>query len=139
MQGNRSRDTVPELALRSAVHALGLRYRVGVRPIPSLRRTADLVFTNAKIAVFMDGCFWHGCPDHHRSAAANAQYWAEKVVQNRQRDYHTNRVLEANGWMAIRVWEHEDPRVAALRVADAWRERRKQLVSNTVRAISGMS
>ena len=79
MQSNRGRDTKPELALRRAVHALGLRYRVSVRPLPALRRTADLVFTKAKVAVFMDGCFWHGCPEHHTKAATNSEYWAKKV------------------------------------------------------------
>ncbi|MGH6915044.1 MAG: DNA mismatch repair protein Vsr, partial [Geminicoccales bacterium] len=68
MQANKSRDTKPELALRRAVHAMGLRYRVAARPLPALRRTADLVFTRAKVAVFVDGCFWHGCPQHHTKA-----------------------------------------------------------------------
>src|SRR6185312_14838678 len=65
MQSNKGKDTKPEVALRSAVHALGLRYRVSTRPLKDLRRTADLVFTKARVAVFLDGCFWHGCPQHH--------------------------------------------------------------------------
>jgi DNA mismatch endonuclease (patch repair protein) len=124
MQANRGRDTTPELALRSAVHGLGLRYRVGIRPVTSLRRSADLAFTSAKIAVFLDGCFWHGCPQHHRLAGTNTQYWAEKLELNRKRDDHTNHVLQENGWLVIRIWEHEDPREAAARIADAWRARR---------------
>ncbi|MEV6393384.1 very short patch repair endonuclease [Streptomyces sp. NPDC051907] len=124
MQGNRSRDTVPELALRRAVHALGMRYRVAARPLPSVRRTADLVFSKAKIAVFMDGCFWHGCPEHHTVARRNGQYWADKVARNKARDLDTDARLEAAGWMPIRVWEHEDPQEAALRVLAAVRSRR---------------
>lgn len=116
MQANRGRDTGPELALRRAVHALGLRYRVDARPLPSLRRRADMVFTRAKVAVFMDGCFWHGCPDHHTVAKTNAEFWAEKVRGNRERDEETNRLLDEAGWAVVRVWEHEDPVDAAARV-----------------------
>ena len=116
MQSNKGRDTQPELALRSAAHALGLRYRVSVRPLRELRRTADLVFTKAKVAVFLDGCFWHGCPDHHTVAATNASFWAEKVESTRSRDRDTDRRLAAAGWTSIRVWEHEDPVEAAQRI-----------------------
>ena len=116
MQSNKGRDTQPELALRSAAHALGLRYRVSVRPLRELRRTADLVFTKARVAVFLDGCFWHGCPDHHTVAATNASFWAEKVESTRSRDRDTDRRLAAAGWTSIRVWEHEDPVEAAQRV-----------------------
>jgi DNA mismatch endonuclease (patch repair protein) len=123
MQSNKGRDTKPELALRQAVHALGLRYRVSIRPIPAIRRTADLVFTKIKIAVFLDGCFWHGCPEHHTKAATNAEYWAEKVRRNRERDAETDRLLTEAGWSVVRVWEHEDPGKAALRVADQVRIR----------------
>lgn len=124
MQANKGRDTKPELALRRAVHALGLRYRVSVRPLPAVRRTADLVFTRAKVAVFMDGCFWHGCPDHHTKSATNAAYWADKVGKNRARDRETDALLEAAGWMAVRIWEHEDPGAAALKVESVVRARR---------------
>ncbi|TDB98892.1 very short patch repair endonuclease [Actinomadura sp. 7K534] len=117
MQGNKSRDTKPEMALRRAVHALGLRYRVSTRPLPKIRRTADLVFTKAKVAVFMDGCFWHGCPEHHTKSATNAAYWADKVQRNRDRDAETDRLLGEAGWTVIRVWEHEDPTEAAERIA----------------------
>ena len=116
MQGNRGRDTKPELALRRAAHALGLRYRVSVRPLPALRRTADLVFTRAQVAVFLDGCFWHGCETHHTVATTNAGYWAEKVARNRERDRETDRALDAAGWAVIRIWEHEDPVEAAHRI-----------------------
>ncbi|MFI7038598.1 very short patch repair endonuclease [Microbispora rosea] len=113
MQANRGRDTKPELALRRAVHALGLRYRVSIRPLPSIRRTADIVFTRAKVAVFMDGCFWHGCPEHHTKSATNAEYWAEKVRRNRERDAETDRLLTEAGWSVIRIWEHENPEASA--------------------------
>ncbi len=83
MRGNRSRDTAPELVVRRLVHAMGLRYRVHTRPLPGLRRTADLVFTRQRVAVFIDGCFWHGCPEHHRQPGANSAYWSEKVARNR--------------------------------------------------------
>jgi DNA mismatch endonuclease (patch repair protein) len=116
MQSNKSRDTKPELALRSAVHALGLRYRVGAKPLAGLRRTADLLFPSAKVAVFMDGCFWHGCPEHHTKATANATFWADKVSGNRARDRDTDERLEAAGWASVRVWEHESPAEAARRV-----------------------
>lgn len=119
MRGNRSRDTRPELALRSAVHRLGLRYRVGVRPIPDLRRTADLVFSGPKIAVFLDGCYWHGCPDHYRPSTLNSAFWAGKIETNRQRDAETDRLLTSAGWTVIRVWEHESPTEAASRIAEA--------------------
>ncbi|MGW4030445.1 very short patch repair endonuclease [Streptomyces sp. NPDC004838] len=113
MRSNRSRDTKPELALRRAVHARGMRYRVAVRPLPKVRRTADLVFSKLKVAVFLDGCFWHGCPDHHSKPAANAGYWSEKVRRNRERDAETDQMLRDAGWIPIRIWEHEDPSVAA--------------------------
>ena len=100
MRGNRSRDTKPELALRSTVHAAGLRYRVAARPLADLRRTADLVFRSARVAVFVDGCFWHGCPSHHTKASANADYWAQKVDENRNRDRDTDARLTAAGLVA---------------------------------------
>ncbi|WP_081902670.1 very short patch repair endonuclease [Lentzea aerocolonigenes] len=124
MQGNKARDTKPELALRSAVHALGLRYRVSARPLPQLRRTADMVFTSAKVAVFLDGCFWHGCAEHHTVAATNASFWAEKVRTNQARDRDTNQRLAEVGWLSVRVWEHEDPAEAAKAIAQVVRERR---------------
>ena len=116
MRSNRGRDTRPELALRSAVHALGLRYRVNTRPLSRVRRTADLVFSRARVAVFLDGCFWHGCPQHHTVAATNAGFWADKVTANRRRDADTDRLLADAGWISLRIWEHEDPGEAAQRV-----------------------
>ncbi|QSR24038.1 very short patch repair endonuclease [Nocardioides aromaticivorans] len=107
MQGNRGRDTKPEMAVRRGVHAAGLRFRVDYRPIRELNRRADLVFTRAKVAVFVDGCFWHGCPTHHKVAKSNAAFWAQKVARNRERDAETDRILSDAGWTVIRVWEHD--------------------------------
>ena len=118
MQANRSRDTRPELAVRRAAHRLGLRYRVDLRPMPAVRRRADLVFTRIRVAVFVDGCFWHGCPDHYRAPQRNAEYWTGKVTRNRSRDLETDGLLREAGWCVIRVWEHEDPQEAAARIAD---------------------
>lgn len=107
MVGNRSRDTKPELSVRSAVHRSGLRYRVAARPLPGLRRTADLVFRPARVAVFIDGCFWHGCADHYAAPRTNAEYWSAKVERNMHRDLDTNRRLREAGWTVLRYWEHE--------------------------------
>jgi DNA mismatch endonuclease, patch repair protein len=118
MRGNRSRDTKPELRLRKQLHALGLRYRVSQRLVPVMTRSADVIFTRARVAVFVDGCFWHGCPDHYRPSKRNAEFWSDKINANRQRDDEVNRLLQEAGWRVVRVWEHEDPSVAARRVAD---------------------
>jgi DNA mismatch endonuclease (patch repair protein) len=113
MLGNRSRDTKPELAVRRLLHAAGLRYRVNFRPSPTLRRTADIVFTRRRIAVFIDGCFWHGCPIHGTSPKANAGYWGPKRAANVARDRDTTTQLVAAGWTVLRYWEHEDPTAVA--------------------------
>jgi DNA mismatch endonuclease (patch repair protein) len=123
MQANKARDTKPELALRSAVHSLGLRYRVSAQPLKGLRRTADLVFRKARVAVFLDGCFWHGCPEHHTVAVRNASFWADKVRTNQDRDRDTDSRLEEAGWLILRIWEHDDPTVAALTIHRAVLER----------------
>lgn len=116
MRANRSRDTAPELALRRELHRLGLRYRVNVRPIKAVRRTADVVFTRRKVAVFVDGCFWHGCPEHYRAPAANGSYWSAKLARNTARDVQVNDLLREQGWTVVRVWEHEPVEWAAARV-----------------------
>ncbi|RNM12222.1 very short patch repair endonuclease [Nocardioides pocheonensis] len=120
MQGNRGRDTKPELAVRRAAHAAGLRYRVDYRPIPTNRR-ADLVFTRATVAVFVDGCFGHGCPEHHAIAKTNASFWADKVRHNRERDANTNELLVQAGWTVFRVWEHEPPELVVAQIVAALR------------------
>ncbi|GAB10049.1 very short patch repair protein [Gordonia araii NBRC 100433] len=109
MQANRSRDTKPELEIRRRLHELGLRYRVAIAPEPGLRRRADIVFTRARVAVFIDGCFWHGCPEHGRSTFNhNADYWPAKIATNVARDADTSAKLDAAGWHVLRYWEHED-------------------------------
>ncbi|OXM49347.1 very short patch repair endonuclease [Amycolatopsis alba DSM 44262] len=113
MRGNRSRDTEPELALRRLLHRRGLRYRVSARPIVGSRRTADILFPKAKVAVFVDGCFWHGCPEHHRPSSVNSTFWRDKIEQNRKRDADTTAQLNTAGWTVIRAWEHEDPATTA--------------------------
>jgi DNA mismatch endonuclease (patch repair protein) len=123
MRANRSRHTKPELAVRSAAHALGLRYRVDARPLPDVRCRADMVFTRCRVAVFIDGCWWHGCPLHYRPPRANAAYWASKVNRNAERDRRTDSFLAEAGWMVIRIWAHEDPERAAQRLADVIRSR----------------
>jgi DNA mismatch endonuclease (patch repair protein) len=107
MRGNRGRDTSPEIALRSVLHRLGYRYRVDAPPLPGLRRKADLVFTRRRVAVFVDGCYWHGCPDHFTVPATNSEYWRAKVSRNRERDLDTDQRLCEAGWTPVRVWEHE--------------------------------
>lgn len=126
MQLQRTRDTAPELALRRLLHTLGLRYRVDRAPLPRLRRRADIVFGPSRVAVYIDGCFWHGCPEHGNRPASNAGYWAAKLEHNRQRDADTDAQLAAAGWLVVRLWEHEPLEEAALRVASAVRERRPQ-------------
>jgi DNA mismatch endonuclease, patch repair protein len=126
MRANRKRDTGPELALRSALHRIGLRYRVAARP-PVLKGRigrADALFTASRIAVYLDGCWWHACPEHFRPAKTNAAYWGPKIERNRARDSAVDAALAAAGWVSIRVWEHEDPSIAARRVAAAVRDRR---------------
>lgn len=118
MRANPGRNTRPELALRSATHALGLRYRVNIRPVADIPRTADLVFIKAKVAVFLDGCFWHGCAKHYRPAKGKtAEFWNDKIAGNRRRDADTDERLHQAGWDVIRIWEHEDPAEAASRIA----------------------
>lgn len=127
MQGNRSRDTKPEIALRRALHALGLRYRVCCRPLPEVRRTVDVVFRPTRVAVELRGCFWHGCPDHYRRPTRNNAYWSTKVDRNIARDNDSARLLEEAGWCLIVVWEHDDPLPAAASIAELVRARRMAL------------
>jgi len=121
MQGNRSRDTSPELAVRQRLHASGLRFRVAYRPLPSLRRSADIVFTKQRIAVFIDGCYWHACPEHRTVARSNASYWADKLRRNVARDADTTSQLRSAGWTVLRFWEHEEPDYVAATVVAAVR------------------
>jgi DNA mismatch endonuclease, patch repair protein len=123
MKGNRSRDTRAEIAIRSALHRRGLRFRVNVAPEPQLRCRADIVFRRAKIAVFVDGCFWHRCPVHGTSPRTNSAYWTAKLDRNIARDRRQERDLKEAGWRVLRFWEHEAPELAAEAVARCVRER----------------
>ena len=122
MQATRRRDTCGEVALRSALRSLGLRYRVDLT-LPGTRRRVDIAFVREKLAVFVDGCFWHGCPLHGTWPKANAAWWREKITMNRIRDKDTNRRLKAAGWMTLRFWEHRDSNSAARRVVEVLKER----------------
>jgi DNA mismatch endonuclease, patch repair protein len=117
------RDTAPELALRSELHRRGLRFRVDRPPLAGLRSRADIVFGRARVAVYVDGCFWHSCPEHGTSPKANAEWWEQKLKRNRDRDAETNRALRENGWEVVRIWEHEAPGEAADRVEGMVRAR----------------
>jgi DNA mismatch endonuclease (patch repair protein) len=122
MQNQRRRDTGCELAVRRILHASGLRYRVDCRPEPSLRRRADIVFTKRRIAVFIDGCFWHGCPDHGTTPHSNADWWLSKIERNKTRDLDTNARLKDAGWTVLRFWEHESPDSVAQSIIDSVRK-----------------
>lgn len=119
MSRQRSHDTKPERVLRSLLHRQGLRYRLHRRPVAGLRRQADLVFPGARVAVFVDGCFWHCCPEHSTAPRSNQAWWAAKLARNVERDRDTDQRLAEAGWHVVRVWEHEDPAEAAERVAAA--------------------
>ena len=121
MRGNRKRDTRPELALRRALHGLGLRYRVAARPATHLRWTADVVFSRARVAVFVDGCFWHSCPVHATTPTANREWWVAKLERNERRDRDTDAHLRRLGWTVLRFWEHEDACVAVDAIEQAVR------------------
>lgn len=124
MSRQSSRDTGPERALRRALFAGGMRYRVHHPVSVGPRRHADIAFTRARVAVFVDGCYWHGCPAHASWPKANAEWWRAKIERNRLRDQDTDERLMAAGWLSVRVWEHEDPMEAAARIAAIVRQRR---------------
>lgn len=133
MQLQRERDTAPEMALRRELHRRGLRYRVDQPIVVGTRRRADIVFSTARVAVFVDGCFWHGCRWHgRREHAINGSYWREKIAGNRNRDKDTDRRLRSAGWTVVRIWEHADPVVAADRIEPAVRGRGRTEVPRRV-------
>jgi DNA mismatch endonuclease (patch repair protein) len=122
MAAIKRRDTRPELAIRSLLHAAGKRYRVDVRlDLEGARPRPDILFTRARVAVFVDGCFWHCCPDHGRKPGVNGGYWGPKLERNVARDRAADEALAAAGWTVIRVWEHEAPEAAAERIMAALR------------------
>jgi DNA mismatch endonuclease (patch repair protein) len=116
MQRQRRRDTVVEVCIRKSLHRAGFRFRVDYRPEKSLRCKGDVVFTRWKVIVFVDGCFWHGCPLHATSPANNSEWWQEKLHANVERDKRNTRALEELGWKVVRVWEHENSDEAAERI-----------------------
>lgn len=116
MARQRTRDTDPEVALRRILHSRGLRYRLD-RPLPGLpRRRADITFVRQRVAVFVDGCFWHACPEHGTWPKRNDEWWAAKIRRNMERDRETDAHLQECGWTVIRIWEHECADEAADRV-----------------------
>lgn len=117
MKGQARRDTKPEVLLRKELTKLGLRYRIDHAPVEGVRSKADIVFPRAKLAVFVHGCFWHGCPEHARPTKSNTKWWADKIAANKRRDAKTTKAVEAAGWDVLRVWEHEAPADAAARIA----------------------
>ncbi len=119
MSRARRRDTAPEIALRKLLHAHGLRYRVAY-PVPGQRRrTIDIAFTRQKLAVFVDGCFWHGCPEHGTAPRANSEWWRRKLEANHARDVDTDEMLRDRGWTVVRIREHENAATAVAKVG-AW-------------------
>jgi DNA mismatch endonuclease (patch repair protein) len=124
MQATPQRDTPPEVALRSALHRLGLRFRLHRKIEGVLRVRPDIVFVSARVAVFVDGCFWHGCPEHGTVPKTNREWWTAKLQANMERDERHTAALQDAGWNVVRVWEHEDPVAAAQRVIKVvkWRD-----------------
>jgi DNA mismatch endonuclease (patch repair protein) len=121
MRGNRKRDTQPETALRLALYRQGLRYRKDypIRPDSGRPIRADIVFPRRRVAVFVDGCFWHGCPRHGTQPRSNTRYWTLKLARNVERDREVDTRLRDGGWTVVRVWEHEAVPDAVVRVRTA--------------------
>jgi DNA mismatch endonuclease, patch repair protein len=113
MSKQRNRDTQAELLVRQLLHARGVRYRVDARPEPDYRCKADIMWRALRLIVFIDGCFWHGCPDHATRPRANSEWWAQKLDANIRRDRRTDAELAARGWTVLRFWEHEEPAAVA--------------------------
>lgn len=106
MTSQRRKDTAPEIRIRRGLFRKGFRYRCGY-PVPGrARRTIDIAFTRWRVAVFIDGCFWHGCPEHFVPPRANAAWWRAKIEANRRRDAETTQLLLTAGWRVVRLWEH---------------------------------
>ncbi|MEU3493665.1 very short patch repair endonuclease [Kitasatospora cineracea] len=120
-----SRDTAQEIAVRRLLHRSGLRYRVNARVPGMPRRTVDILFPGPRVAVFLDGCFWHGCPEHATSPKSNADWWRTKLDRNMDRDRETTDHLTAEGWVVLRFWEHESVEEIARLVHDRVVARRK--------------
>jgi len=113
----RQKGTDAEVALRRELYRMGLRYRIDYQLLRQPRRVADVAFPGRRIAIFVDGCFWHGCPEHVTWPKRNAEFWRQKIEANRRRDEDTNERLASLGWTVLRFWEHESPIEAAATVA----------------------
>jgi DNA mismatch endonuclease, patch repair protein len=116
MKKVRRTGTSAEMELRRALHARGLRYRVDAPVLSDKRRRVDIAFISAQVAVFVDGCFWHGCLEHATWPASNASFWRQKIETNQRRDRDTDAQLREAGWQVLRVWEHEDPEPVATHI-----------------------
>lgn len=125
MRANRRRDTEPERRVRRLIHAAGLRYRVDlpVKLASTQLVRPDIAFTRARLAIFIDGCFWHGCPEHKGSPKTNAHYWTPKIAGNVDRDQRQTLALVQAGWTVLRFWEHEHPDMVAKEICCAYRSR----------------
>jgi DNA mismatch endonuclease, patch repair protein len=124
MRSTGRRDTAPEVAIRRELHRRGHRYRVDLRPSDRLRTRADVVFPKWRVAVFIDGCFWHGCPDHWTAPKANTAWWREKIQTNVARDRRVDAAIFAEGWLVVRIWEHENVSIGVDRIEKALEDRR---------------
>jgi DNA mismatch endonuclease (patch repair protein) len=118
MLAAKQRDTKPELELRSLLESAGLAIEVDIAPISNLRRRADILVRDVRLAIFVDGCFWHGCPTHGTWPRHNAEYWRKKIEANMQRDNDTNERFHEAGWYVLRVWEHENMQEIAERILE---------------------
>ncbi|MFF1404605.1 very short patch repair endonuclease [Streptomyces sp. NPDC058294] len=137
MSKQASKDTEAELAVRRLLHAAGLRYRVEY-PVPGMaRRRIDVAFTSIKVAVLIDGCFWHGCPEHATHPKSNARWWRQKLDRNIARDVETTEHLVAAGWEVLRFWEHEAPDAVASRIVETVRRRRAAVERERSRGRAG--
>ena len=139
MKANRRTDTKPELALRSALHALGYRYRKDFRlDLPARRVRPDIAFTGRKVAVFIDGCFWHACPDHGSRPKNNEWYWSPKLARNVERDRAADAALSQAGWTVVRLWEHVPVTEAVALVIAAVGDPRPSRQAATMRPHAGL-
>jgi DNA mismatch endonuclease (patch repair protein) len=123
-----TRDTAAEIALRRELHRIGLRFRTHLACLPG---RPDVAFTRARLAVFVDGCFWHRCPIHASMPKNNSAWWAAKLEATVERDLRKDDALRGLGWLPVHVWEHEDPVASAQKITEIWEERTANSVSRS--------
>ena len=121
MSRTRGRDTAAELAVRRALFAHGWRYRVNARPVAAIRRTGDIVFTRRRVVVLIDGCFWHGCPEHFVVPKTRTEWWVDKISGNKRRDEESTALWNEEGWHVLRFWEHEPVSDVVVRIENVLR------------------